>query len=500
MVLSLLVFIPPQSHAAPTVTITNGSCTGSEICIFTINSTQNAHVGSCGYYGTTVCANFTTSVVDSDACQPGNVETSLLALSQPNDTHVGQFGLSSFQSHVCVTPVQGVTVRLGSCGVNEACLISLNGTDNSHVGSCGYYGYSLCVGPPDTAPPTVAVQSPSNSSYSTASVWANITVSEVASSVMRSLDGGSNVTMTNSSGGWNSQLTGLSEGPHRVTFYVNDTSNNFAAPQTVFFTVDSSPVIISVASPTNATYSDGEITAVLQLNKAVSACYSNLDGGGNVTMTNSSGGWNSQLSAGYIGSHNVVFYCDDNSGRSNVTSPVFFTVTGDTIVITGSSLYSSTGTRISSGTITGTILETGDSNSTSVGGQDWSLAISSLRSLDDSVSNVGLRVTDSSGKSGYYAVRVGSGEVSPASDECSANTFRFTGTVANAFTGSSSGSGTVGIDVEGTAYTNSTSYSNGLWDVGVSGCLVTGRVYTFNVKLRGDDGSSGLVNIRQVAK
>ncbi len=103
----------------------------------------------------------------------------------------------------------------------------------------------------DTTAPTISVQSPTNSSYGESSVWANATINEAGSMWLR-LDGGTNTSMSNSSGNWNAQLS-VGSGPHNVVFYANDSSGNEATPVTVFFTY--SPVVISM--DINRTFSNG---------------------------------------------------------------------------------------------------------------------------------------------------------------------------------------------------------------------------------------------------
>lgn len=85
----------------------------------------------------------------------------------------------------------------------------------------------------------IGVQSPTNTTFMSSAVWANITFNETVSAVFRSLDGGAYVPLTNSSGNWNNQMTDLSEGPHNVIFYVNNSAGNRVGQTNVSFTVAS---------------------------------------------------------------------------------------------------------------------------------------------------------------------------------------------------------------------------------------------------------------------
>jgi hypothetical protein len=95
----------------------------------------------------------------------------------------------------------------------------------------------------DVAPPLVTIQSPTNTTYTTTSVWANVTLNEAGSWCGRSLDGAANVTMTNSTGNYNNQMTSLGQGSHNVRFYCNDTAGNMngSSSNIKYFTVDTTP-------------------------------------------------------------------------------------------------------------------------------------------------------------------------------------------------------------------------------------------------------------------
>jgi hypothetical protein len=82
--------------------------------------------------------------------------------------------------------------------------------------------------------PVITIQSPLNQNYSTNFVWANVTLDKTGSWCGRSLDGGSNVTMTNGNGKWYNFVNGLSFGRHNIKFYCNDTSGIMGSNQVSF--------------------------------------------------------------------------------------------------------------------------------------------------------------------------------------------------------------------------------------------------------------------------
>ncbi|MCK5176382.1 MAG: DUF2341 domain-containing protein, partial [Candidatus Aenigmarchaeota archaeon] len=106
----------------------------------------------------------------------------------------------------------------------------------------------------DSTSPIITVQSPTNKSYNTTTVWFNTTLNEEGSWCGYSLDGAANVTMTNSSGNWNAQNNSMTEGQHEVTFSCNDTTGNMnTSGATIVFTVDLTKPTYSLNS-TNSTY------------------------------------------------------------------------------------------------------------------------------------------------------------------------------------------------------------------------------------------------------
>ncbi|HEA46200.1 MAG TPA: hypothetical protein ENH99_00265 [Candidatus Pacearchaeota archaeon] len=93
----------------------------------------------------------------------------------------------------------------------------------------------------DNTPPTIIIDSPTNSTFTTNNIDYNITVNEALTNALASVDGLANMTMTNDSTthyfNLSSDHLALSDGGHNITFYVNDTSGNENF-STIFFTVN----------------------------------------------------------------------------------------------------------------------------------------------------------------------------------------------------------------------------------------------------------------------
>ena len=83
------------------------------------------------------------------------------------------------------------------------------------------------------AAPTVQLISPQNITYDPANVSLNFVVNKQASAMSFSLDGGSNITITQ-----NITLTNLPSGPHNVTVYAKDEFENMGNSETIYFSVE----------------------------------------------------------------------------------------------------------------------------------------------------------------------------------------------------------------------------------------------------------------------
>lgn len=87
----------------------------------------------------------------------------------------------------------------------------------------------------DGNPPIISNLSLENKTYNQNDLSLNFTMDESTSWVGYCLDGKANRTVSG-----NTTLTGLSDGPHSVVVYANDTAGNIGASETVFFSIDTS--------------------------------------------------------------------------------------------------------------------------------------------------------------------------------------------------------------------------------------------------------------------
>lgn len=253
-------------------------------------------------------------------------------------------------SYIPVHPVNGYKIERSPDGSSWSTIVantsstSVSYTDSGLNTSATYYyrvsgingdgvGTASSSANATTQAITISIQSPTNSTVLDSWIWANATINQNASLVMVSLDGGVNASLSNTSGNWNGNVSGMSNGAHRIIFYANDTSGNMNST-TVFFTVDIVSLNITVGAPLNSSYSTNSILATLTLNRnGQDTVVMSLDGAANTSMSNSSGNWNYQLSNLANGAHSVKFYANDTAGRTAPPQTVFFTVTGSSFSV-----------------------------------------------------------------------------------------------------------------------------------------------------------------------
>ena len=172
----------------------------------------------------------------------------------------------------------------------------------------------------DTTPPTISIAEPTNTTYTTD----NITITFNSDGFDRSwyiLNGGSSVFFSNGSSFLSSQ------GSNTLEVFVNDTSGN-VNHTSVLFTTDSVGPLIDVVSPLNITYNISAIDFNVSLNEEVDVCTVSYNGAPNVTMTELNYTyWTYIQNISYVGSHNVIFSCNDTAGNINSTAAVFFSAT-----------------------------------------------------------------------------------------------------------------------------------------------------------------------------
>jgi len=173
-------------------------------------------------------------------------------------------------------------------------------------------------------------------------------------------------------------------------------------------------------------------------------------------------------------------YANDTSNNWNVSEEFSFVTTQLFIYsLKGYALDFTTGLRISSGTVTAMVRETGESNSNSFTNGYWTVDLQSHLDYAKNRFNVGIFVSSQDKKAGYYQVRLGSGDFASQSQACSRKQWHFRGRAIDSETGQFISSGRITVSVMNYKETNTTAFSNGEWDIYFSPCLISGEIYTF---------------------
>jgi N-acetylneuraminic acid mutarotase len=168
-----------------------------------------------------------------------------------------------------------------------------------------------------TVPPVLNMLSPeNNTTYTSNDVELVLSVNRPTTWMGYSLDGLANVTVTG-----DIELSDLSEGPHKIIVYANDTFGNMVSSSNVTFSVDTFAPLILVLSPENRTYGDKDIQSAFTVDEPVTWIGYSLDGQDNVTATA-----NVTLAVLSDGSHNITFYAIDLVGHTGASKTVYFEI------------------------------------------------------------------------------------------------------------------------------------------------------------------------------
>ncbi len=254
-----------------------------------------------------------------------------------------------------------------------------------------YLDYVTLIGK-DTFPPKVTKVSPTNTTYTTSSIWFNVTATDRngVDSCWYSLDGNSNVTLTKDGTTSFSKLSTVSDGTHQVVLYCNDTRSNVNTTSATYFTVDTTPPQWNSQSQ-NATIipTGGSIklsahwTDNIQLSGAILS--TNESGSWqNITTSSLSGtsGWNNfTWSNSSVTSGTTVawkIYANDTAGNYNITNTMTFKVEDTCIVSLNTSTinFGTVAPGADTGGVNQAVNVTNGGNtqatSTTIKGNDWS--------------------------------------------------------------------------------------------------------------------------------
>lgn len=167
--------------------------------------------------------------------------------------------------------------------------------------------------------------------------------------------------------------------------------------------------------------------------------------------------------------------------------------------IKGYALYFNNGSFVPSGTITAIIKETGEKNFSNFVGGYWEVNLTSTLNNSQNKFSIGLIINTSDEKRGYNKLTVGVGSFATQTQKCSTKRWHFQGYAVDSSSGNYINQGNITVGIDGISGTNTTGFSNGMWDIYYSPCLISGKIYTFKFIITSEDKRNYMF-LNQVAK
>jgi hypothetical protein len=194
-------------------------------------------------------------------------------------------------------------------------------------------------------------------------------------------------------------------------------------------------------------------------------------------------------------------YAQNSGGVWNVTDPWIITTTvgGYIYSVKGNAYDASSGSPVSSATGTAIIKQSGEKNIGTVTNGAYLITLSTCLNSNQTKFDIGL-IFSTGVKKGFSQITIGNGPFATQAQQCSTNQLHFSGTAIDVSSGNVINSGTINVNAKGTiSYSNTTTFSNGSWDIYISPCLVSGASYQFNFIITSSDGRQSNLILNQIA-
>ncbi len=271
--------------------------------------------------------------------------------------------------------------------------------------SMGWMNSTIKYWTMDTSVAAPTINNPTNTTVNSDAF--NFTYTDVNCSVY-SADGNTNVTNCSIvSNEWTGTLSGLSDGTHNITVWVNDSTGNWNYSQR-FWTRDIDAPQLTFESPLNQSYSVNWAWFNVTSDQTVDWCGYSMNGTANVTMSNDSTTHFFAYVTGLSqGQHNITFWCNDTTGNMNNSEIRYFRI--DTtfptmsLILPGNTTYTST-SRTLNYTISETNIDTCwyeyNSTITTLGG----CTNTSFTALNNQQSTLTLWINDTAGNTNSSSV------------------------------------------------------------------------------------------------
>ncbi len=215
----------------------------------------------------------------------------------------------SNNSWVNVEPMPTARSYLGLVVINDE-LYAIGGFDGSNWLSSNELYKPVGYG---TVSPSIQITSPGNNTYPQATLA--FTLNRGVDWIGYSLDSQANVTVTGQT-----ELSNLTQGPHSIIMFANDSAGNMGISNKVDFSIDNVPPVLIVGLPANQTYGSSDIQLEFIVDNTTSTLAYSLDGQPDVSIAG-----NITLVALSNGGHRLTLYATDAIGN-RARETVYFTI------------------------------------------------------------------------------------------------------------------------------------------------------------------------------
>ncbi|MBI2971522.1 MAG: hypothetical protein HYY37_03865 [Candidatus Aenigmarchaeota archaeon] len=144
LLLVMLLVIVGRGSAKMTCEIAT-SCQAGYVDVFHLSSSANAHgeLSSQSSYANRVCCTENNYGTLGTSCTGNYIP--VINLSKVTNAHAERWSQGRYSNGACLNSTTNVTVDYqGSCSPDGACLASMSGTINAHLGNCTAYSTRVC--------------------------------------------------------------------------------------------------------------------------------------------------------------------------------------------------------------------------------------------------------------------------------------------------------------------------------------------------------------------
>jgi len=178
----------------------------------------------------------------------------------------------------------------------------------------------------DTTAPLVTFTSPGNITTTDNTPLLNVTFNEAVNSSYYVVDNVTASTPVSGVTNLTTVLSPLSDGPHNVTVYANDSYDNLNT-SIQYFTVDTTPPSVTIVSPSNNTLPGATQTINVSVTDAsnIGSVLAEVNGSTNVSLS-LTGGYYTTSYGFSEGANSIRIYANDSQGTMNSSEVEYFSI------------------------------------------------------------------------------------------------------------------------------------------------------------------------------